>query len=182
MGLDLRQSFELKADPRLEVNPADFQEQQNLLVAIECTIKDIHQSVQQMQDVKAQVEQLNGTLKRNTAVEDLITVGKGVVTQIDEWEKQLIQSEHTNLHDAISFPNQLSAELISLLLKVDTHEPFVTSGAKVRYKDLQAQWQAMKKDLDDIINGDLAEYNRLYREKDIPAVIVPMTSRPRPRK
>ncbi len=182
MGLDLRQTFTLKADPRLEASPADFQEQQDLLVAIECTIKDIHQSVKQMQDVKTQVEQLNGTLKRNAAVEDLITVGKGVVTQIAEWEKQLIQSEHTNLHDAISFPNQLSAELISLLIKVDTHDPFVTNGAKMRYKDLQTQWQGMKKDLDGIINGDLAEYNRLYREKDIPAVIIPMTSRPRPRK
>jgi len=182
MGLDLRQEFQVLADPRLEAKLEDYKEQQDLLVAIECTIKDIHRSVRQMQDVKAQVEQLNGTLRRNTSVQDLITVGKEVVEQIDEWEKQLIQSEHTTIQDAISYPNQLSAELLSLLQKVDTHDPFVTQGVKLRYADLQAQWQSMKKDLDGIIHGDLAEYNRLFREKEIPAVIIPMTSRPRPRR
>lgn len=182
MGLDLRQSILVKADPRLEAKPADYQEQQDLLIAIECAVKDIHRCVQQMQDVKTQVEQLNGTLKRNTTVEDLITVGKEVVHQIDEWEKQLIQPAHTNMQDAISYPNQLSAELISLMLKVDTHDPFVTQGAKIRFADLQAQWQSMKRSLDGIIHGDLAEYNRLFREKDIPAVIVPVSARPQPKK
>ncbi len=180
MGLDLKQECEILPDPRLVAKKRHFSEQQEVLVTIESAVKDIHQSVQQMQDVKAQVEQLNGTLLKNATVEDLVTVGKEVVLQIDEWEKQLVQPELTNFQDAISYPNQLSAELINLMFKVDTHDPVVTLGAKNRLADLLQQWNDMKNDLEGIIHGDLAEYNRLFREKEIPAVIVPLSSRPRP--
>jgi hypothetical protein len=180
MGLDLKQDCEILPDPRLEARKRHFNEQQEVLVTIESAVKDIHHCVQQMQDVKAQVEQLNGTLAKNASVDDLVMVGKEVVLQIDEWEKQLVQPELTNFQDAISYPNQLSAELINLMFKVDTHDPIVTAGAKQRLADLLQQWDDMKNDLEGIIHGDLAQYNRLFREKEIPAVIVPLSSRPRP--
>ncbi|MEZ5039801.1 MAG: glycosyl hydrolase [Saprospiraceae bacterium] len=180
MGLSLTQPCQILPDPRLDLAAADFSEQQEILVAIESAVRDIHQCVMQMQDVKAQVEQLNGTLKRNAGVEDLVSVGKEVVGQIIEWEKQLIQPELTNFQDAISYPNQLSAELINLMIKVDTHNPQVTHGARTRLNDLLLQWRQMKTQFQSIIDGDLAAYNRLFREKEIPAVIIPLSSRPRP--
>jgi hypothetical protein len=51
-------------------------------------------------------------------------------------------------------------------------EPKVTAGAKERLEDLLAQWQGYKREHDLIVNQEMSAFNRLYKELDIPAIIL----------
>jgi hypothetical protein len=161
-------------DPRLDATPAEFAAQQQILMDIEKNVVDIHESVNAMRKAKTQVEGLNEALKNHEKAEALLDSGKSLISKITEWEESLIQPKQKTFQDVINFPNQLNAELLNLKSRVDEHDPAVSKGALVRLNDLKAEWRTQRQAMRQIIDQDLAEYNRMYRALDIPAVIVDM--------
>lgn len=170
----------LIADPRLKVTTADFEAQQKVLVQIEATVQSIHQSVNEMRQVKSQIGQLNLVLQKVEDAGDLVDTGKLVLDRINTWEANLIQTQQKTFQDVINFPNQLNAELMNLKTRMDTHDPRPTAGAQQRLQDLLDQWQAYKNEMHQIINVDVAAFNRLYAERNIPALVVPGQEGDRP--
>ncbi|MFP4505879.1 MAG: VPS10 domain-containing protein [Cyclobacteriaceae bacterium] len=161
-------------DPRLDATPAEFAAQQEILMDIEKNVVEIHESVNAMRKAKAQVQSLNEALKDQEKAQALLDSGKSLISKITDWEENLIQPKQKTFQDVINFPNQLNAELLNLKSRVDEHDPAVTKGAQARLDDLQAEWHTHQQAMRQIVDQDLAEYNRMYRELNIPAVIVEM--------
>ncbi|MCH2084036.1 MAG: glycosyl hydrolase [Saprospiraceae bacterium] len=173
---ELKQKAILLPDPRLNVDQNEYLSQQQVLVQIENTVKDIHQSVNQMREIKDQVEFLNSVLAKMENEKPLIDTGRIVIQKIKDWEKNLIQPQQKTFQDVINFPNQLNAELLNLKLRVDTHNPTVTLGAKERLQHLVKEWSLHKQSMQDILVKDVENYNNLYKERDIPALFVPASA------
>jgi photosystem II stability/assembly factor-like uncharacterized protein len=169
----LQTRFRLLADPRLEVDAKEYELQEKLTQQIESTIREIHQSVNRMRDLKTQVAFLTNQLKKAGCVETMIDKGKDIQQRIEEWEAELIQSKQKTSQDVINFPNKLNAELADLLSRVDTHDPRVTSGAQQRFKDLSKEWQRLYTAMWNILNKDIADFNQMYKQYDVPALVVP---------
>ena len=159
-------------DPRLDSTPDEFAAQQQILLDIEENVVEIHESVNAMRRAKAQVESLNEALKNQEKAEVLLDSGKSLISKITTWEENLIQPKQKTFQDVINFPNQLNAELLNLKSRVDEHDPAVSAGALMRLNDLEAEWQTHRQAMRQLIDEDLAEYNRMYRDLNIPAVIV----------
>jgi formiminotetrahydrofolate cyclodeaminase len=51
--------------------------------------------------------------------------------------------------------------------------PTVTSGQKKQLATLDAQWNEIKTEMNDLIAKDIAAYNKLCAEKVISKVIIP---------
>lgn len=169
----MTQSCEVLPDPRMEVTPAEYQQQQEVLVKIENTVKEIHHSVKQMREVKKQIASLNQFLEKVDSAKTLIKSGEELIDKITRWEEQLIQPKQKTYQDVINFPNQLNAELLNLKKRVDTHDPRLTEGAKERLSDLIAKWSGQKAVMREIIDIDVDQFNKQYKKCDFPAVIVP---------
>ncbi|MCB0558840.1 MAG: glycosyl hydrolase [Lewinellaceae bacterium] len=161
-------------DPRLKACPRDYLEQQEVLVSIEQAVRDIHRSVQQMQEVKQQVENLHSSLKKIECTKELLDASQNIVNNIKDWEEKLVQPKQKTYQDVINFPNRLSAELLNLKQRVDAHDPVVTEGARQRLQELLSEWAQFRNQMRKIINEDIASFNRLYREYQMPAVILPL--------
>jgi hypothetical protein len=167
---------EVKGDPRLnpkDVNPEQYQAQQEFLNNIERTIADIHGSVEMMQGLKAQMQLLATQLKRLNTQPDLVAKAEAITTQIEAWEQQLIQPDQKTFQDVINFPNRLNAELLNLHNRCDGINPRVTEGAEARFKDLFAEWSTLAAERDTIINSEMAEFNQLYSDQKLPALFLP---------
>ena len=175
-NFELKQKAIVLADPRLEVTDTDFLNQQQVIVQIENAVKDIHESVNQMREIKEQLEFLNGRLVRMEDQKDLVDTGKLVINKIKEWEERLIQPKQKTYQDVINFPNQLNSELLNLKSRVDTHNPMVTKGARERLQVLLNQWNSYKKEMYAILDKDVEQYNSLFRQRDIPALFVPISA------
>ncbi|MCB9265798.1 MAG: glycosyl hydrolase [Lewinellaceae bacterium] len=173
-GKVLERTVAVLPDPRLNACPEDYYEQQEVLVAIEQAVRDIHHSVKQMKEVKQQVESLHSSLKKIECTKELLDASQNIVNNIKDWEEKLVQPKQETYQDVINFPNRLSAELLSLKQKVDAHNPKVTHGARQRLEELLGEWSQFRKQMHKIVNEDIASFNRLYREYQVPAVILPL--------
>ncbi|WP_064197468.1 MULTISPECIES: VPS10 domain-containing protein [Emticicia] len=161
------------ADPRLKATKADFDAQQAMLAKIEAQTKDIHNSVNRMRKVKSQIENITALLKDNKDMVALVDTGKAVLKKITAWEENLITPKQETFQDVINFYNRLNAELLDLKNRVDVHDPRPTSGAATRLNDLTKEWEQHKATLDKLINVEVAKFNEMYKQKAIPALIVP---------
>lgn len=160
-------------DPRLKATQADFDAQQAMLNKIEESVKSIHNNVNRMRKVKTQLEDITTLLKDNKDMTALLDTGKAVLKKITTWEENLITPKQETFQDVINFNNRLNAELLDLKARVDVHDPRVTTGAKARYEDLAKEWQIHQTTLDKLINVEVAKFNEMYKQKAIPALIIP---------
>ncbi len=159
-------------NPVINSSAKDFAEQQELLVDIENTIRDMHESVNQMRSAKTQLNSYAKLLKDDDKAKALLEKGEALLMRINSWEENLIQAKQKTFQDVINFNNKLNAQLIQLLSYIDQANPKVTEGAKERYKDLMQDWQVYKNERDAIIDTEMQAYNALFKSLNIPALIL----------
>ncbi len=158
-------------NPAVNSSPQDFVEQQKMLETIENTIRDMHESVNQMRSAKTQLNGYAKLLKDNENAKPLIEKGEALLKRINSWEENLIQAKQKTFQDVINFNNKLNAQLIQLKSYIDQADPKITNGAKERFNDLVNDWQVYKNERDAIINTEMSDYNALYKSLNIPALI-----------
>jgi hypothetical protein len=52
----------------------------------------------------------------------------------------------------------------------DTHDPRLTKGVQDRAQDVNATWTKHKQEMNILIEKDINDYNRKFKEKNLPAV------------
>ncbi len=159
-------------NPNIKSTPQDFEEQQAMLVTIENTVKEMHESVNNMRSAKSQLEHYAKLLKDNKLADSLLTTGKKLMKRITSWEENLIQSKQKTFQDVINFNNKLNAQLLFLKGSLDAADPKVTEGSKQRLQDLLKDWKVYQDERDSIIKTEMDAYNELYKALNIPALIL----------
>jgi photosystem II stability/assembly factor-like uncharacterized protein len=171
-GLSSETEVTILPNPSIESTPQDFSEQQELLVAIENTVREIHESINEMRSAKKQLNSYASLLKDNETAKPLLNKGDDLIKRINIWEENLIQPKQKTFQDVINFNNMLNAQLMQLLGFIDQADPKVTKGAKERFSDLMKDWQVYKTERDAIISNEMRAYNELYKSLNIPALIL----------
>jgi hypothetical protein len=168
----MERGFNLLPHPGVEASPADYKEQQETLLAIEGAIGEMHQGVNRLRSVSQQLKAQEKLLEGNPGAAALVEKGKALLERIKTWEESLIQPRQETFQDVINFNNRLNAELMELKAFVDVAEPRVTQGAKERLADLLKEWESLKTEQQGIVRDGMAEYNELYLQLGLPALIL----------
>jgi photosystem II stability/assembly factor-like uncharacterized protein len=163
--------LEIIPDPKVTANASEWNAQQEFLKRAGESFNDLHKSVNKMRQVKKQIETLNESLKDQPDSKDLIKTGNDLIKKIDQWESNLIEPRSKNFQDVINFPNKLNSEFLQLREVADKHDPRLTKGAQDRARDVDAEWAKYKQQMNEMIQKDINNYNRLFKEKNMPAVI-----------
>jgi len=164
---------ELIPDPRLLATSSDFAAQQDLLFKAEDAAREVHNAVNSMRKVKAQIEALSGIWKDQPNMQPLIESGKAIVEQIVKWEDNLISTKQETFQDVINFPNGLNAELLDLRGRAQMHDPRPTKGAQSRLNELLQQWNTHKKTMKQLVEKDITDFNAQYKTKQTPVLNLP---------
>ncbi len=159
-------------NPSIQASNLDFNQQQDIMTALEGMIKDIHKSVNTMRSARKQLKAYQDLLKDNEEAQALTDTAKSIVEKIDEWESDLIQPKQKTFQDVINFHNQLNAHIMYLKSFLDTADPTVSRGSEERFEDLKAQWQEFAERRDEIIDEEFGGFNQMYRDAGLPAIIV----------
>jgi len=170
-GQSSEADLEIIADPKITATAAEWTAQQEFLKQTGDQFEDLHKSVNSMRQVKKQLETLNESLKNDPTAKDLVQTGKDLIKKIDQWEANLIEPRSKNFQDVINFPNKLNAEFLQLRSIADTHDPRLTKGAQDRARDVQADWAKYRQQMNELVQKDINNYNRMFKEKNLPAVI-----------
>ena len=158
-------------NPNLSISQSDFDKQQELLVKIENSIRDVHESVTNMREVQKQLKHYQQYLSKNQSYEALISKANYIEEKLKSWEVNLIQPNQKTFQDVINFHNKLNAEWMYLKEYVDSEDPKVTQGAEIRHNDLNNKWQEYKIQLQEIIDKDFKDFETEFKSKNIPALI-----------
>jgi photosystem II stability/assembly factor-like uncharacterized protein len=161
----------LKQDPNLRATVQQWQEQQQFLSRIVSAINSIHTAVNTWRKVKRQVESYNELLQDQPAHVALLEEGKKLINAIQSWESDIVEARIKNGQDVINWPSKLNVEFFNLKSLADTHDPVITEGLKKRLNDLEAEWNQLQVKARGALSNQLAAYNKLFKDKEIPAIL-----------
>ena len=155
-GESRTRTFELLPDPRVEVPAADYAAQQELLAAVWERLDGVHQAVAQVREIRRELRERGNEGPRSAALDAAITA----------WEAAVVEPRQVGLQDFVSLPARLNAQLMFLLLVVDTAEPAVIRGARQRFADLEAEWAVLAARLREILAAAAAAMAAMERGID----------------
>jgi len=170
-------AFDLKLDPRVNVSQADLEQQFNLLLQTRDELSRVYDTVNQIQDVRAQLSGLKRRLPENANT-------KTIVAAADELEKKLVavREEIVNLtisanEDSLAYPPQLDARLAYLAMDVGTADSAPTEAEQREFEKLKRQSGELVGRWDDLQRRDLAAFQKLTAEGSLSTVVVPPAGR-----
>jgi hypothetical protein len=88
-------------------------------------------------------------------------------------EEALYQTKNRASEDPLNYPIKLNNKLAHVLSVVQSSDNQPTQQSYMVYEDLATQVNAELKKLDALMGADLAAFNKLIRDENVPAVQAP---------
>jgi len=172
-GGSQEQGFTVSDDPRSPI-PGFMKGQQNDLVRdLYKRIYELHEDIADFQLVKKQVQAKLDLPKDVNLPKDVKEAGEGVIETIDAWIAGLINKERTNFQDSLNWGDKYLDLLHWTYLDFLSDVPPMSQNKIADYQDLLSEWDGIIAERDRILSEDIANFNTLYSDKGIPAVILP---------
>jgi hypothetical protein len=132
-----------------------------------------HHAVRRIRDVRDQVEALTRRLDESGRGEGVDESAAALLEKLEAVEERLTQTKARSSQDVLNFPPKLDAQFLGLLGVVGSADARPTDGSVERQRDLEAELDRHRNDLERILRTELAAFNDLVRGKNVGPVIVP---------
>jgi photosystem II stability/assembly factor-like uncharacterized protein len=168
--------LEVKLDPRVNVSQADLQKQFDLLLQIRDELSRVYDTVNQIRDVR---EQLNGLKKRladNDTNKAVVTAAAGLDEKLLAVRDDLVQLKIKANEDSLLYPQRVDSKLAFLSLVVgDSTDSAPNEPAYQEYEKLKKQADESLSHWADLQKTDLASFQKMMAGQNIQAIVVPST-------
>jgi photosystem II stability/assembly factor-like uncharacterized protein len=171
-GQTMTQSFEIKADPRLNTTAADYAKQAELGLKIRDKLTETHNAIVQIRDVRKQVEDLLKRVAGQPQYKAVTDAGTALNKNLTAIEETLYQTKNQSNQDPLNYPIRLNNKLAALGGVVGTADAAPTAQSYAVYDEVVAQIDAQLQKLAQVMKTDVAAFNQLVRDQNIPAVVV----------
>ncbi len=165
-------SFEVLADPRLDVSEADYQAQYNFISGINLKLTETHRAITRIREAKAQLSALEKRIKEDEKFAGLLESATELEGMLSSIEETLYQTKMESPQDPLNFPIRLNDKLagVMFLAGFGDHAPS-ESAVEVRDELVAAIDVALNR-LKDVFNNDLVSFNLQATEAGLEAVRV----------
>ncbi len=160
------------ADPRAHSSGDALQKELALLLETRDRITQLHQAVNQIRDLKSQIDNLHQRFAANESLRRALDQTKTLREKISTVEEQLIQVNMKGSEANLAFPNMLNEELDSFSHLVEQADAAPTQAQYEVFRMLSAKEDAALKTWGQIQTADLPAVNNLVRESNIPVLTV----------
>ncbi len=171
-GKTLTESFELRKDPRISTTPDDFARQFDLLLKIRDKLTETHKAIIAIRDIRKQVNDTATRVKDHPNGKAIADGAKELNARLTSIEEELYQTKNQSNQDPLNFPIKLNNKLAALAGVVGGSDDRPTDQSYQVYDDLSGRIDAQLSKLKQVISTDVPAFNKLVREKDVPAVFV----------
>ena len=167
-GKEYTQPLTILKDPSSAGSDADISRQMTLLWDLRKDMESAADMVNQIETIRAQLDSLRGLVKDasvKTAADDLDK-------KLTDIEDNLIQRRFTGQgQDTVRWPPKLISKLNYLASGVGGSDFAPTTQQQEVYTTFKAQLTDLRRRLDAVLGTDLANFNRMLREKNVGNVI-----------
>ncbi len=162
--------LELKLDPRVTIAAADLQKQFELEQQISRRLTALHKTVNQLRDLRTQVQALNHKYATAANWEPVRATADDLLRKLTAVEEQLVQTKIKSTEGDLNFPTMLDEQLTYLSLAVDAGDAAPTQGQVEVFQMLNGKIQEQLNKWDAILSQDLTTFNRTAEKQKIPLV------------
>jgi photosystem II stability/assembly factor-like uncharacterized protein len=167
-GKPQTQSFEVKKDPRLSTTPEDYAKQLSLALQVRDKLSETNEGVIRIREVRKQLEDY--TKRDDKRVAD---AAKGLIQKLTAVEEELYQTKNRASEDPLNYPIKLNNKLAHVLGVVTSSDDQPTQQSYMVYEDLATRVNAQLRGLNSLLTTELAVFNKLVRDSNVPAVQAP---------
>jgi len=163
----------IQAGEDCDATGADLQQQFDLLVRIRDRVSAADDAVQQIRDVKEQIDAAAKRAKGLPAEKGaaIVRAADSLQAKLGAVEEAIYQVRNKSNEDALNFPIKVNNKLASLAGVVGSADAPATDQASQVFDQLAAELQGYLDRLKAIVETDVPAFNRTVREQDIPAVL-----------
>jgi photosystem II stability/assembly factor-like uncharacterized protein len=169
-GKTQTQSFEVLKDPRISTTAEEFSKQLALLLKIRDKLSETNRAILEIRDVRGQIDALSKRVREQQNMMPVTDAGKALNGKLRTIEETLYQTKNRSSQDPLNFPIRLNNKLAALGSVVDSADAEPTSQSYVIYEDLVTRIDVELRNLRQVLDKDLAAFNRMVKEQNVPAV------------
>jgi hypothetical protein len=165
------QPLEVVADPRLEAPVTAIAARDSVADLLASRIDEIHRAVVRLRDVKSQVQGYVSRAGATSAPDTIARAGRTLAARLDAMDPRLT-TKASNGQDIINYANGINGQYGFLLGQVEGN-PELTQPVKERLVELEAIWQAIRAEVEQIESVDVPAFNALLKANNVPGVVSP---------
>ncbi|MFY9529577.1 MAG: hypothetical protein WAR24_11770 [Candidatus Acidiferrales bacterium] len=171
-GKSLTAPVEIKEDPRISVSQAELQKQFELGLRIRDRVSEAHDAVNQIREVRNQLDALRKRLGGNEKNKVLAVAADDLKKKMAGIEETLIQPKSKSSEDPLNYPIQTADQLMALGSTVDSADAAPTEASYIVFDELNQRLDAQLAQWKGIRERDLAALNDQIQRENLPAVSV----------
>jgi seryl-tRNA synthetase len=165
------QPLEIVQDPRAKnVTQADLQKQFELLMQIRDANTELHQSVNQIRELRGQLKALQQRFANDPAMKPLLEQAAALDKKMTPVEERLIQVNMKGSEANLAFPNMLNEQYDSFRSSVEAGDNVPAQQqyevARMLRGQLDQQLAAWKQ----LLSTDVPAFNELIRKSNVPVL------------
>jgi len=161
-------------DPRVKVEQADLQKQFDLLLQIRDQLTRVYDAVNQIQDVREQVDGLKKRLPENTSTQSVRNTADDLDAKLLGLRDDFVQVKVKSNEDSLSYPQQPDAKLAALAMSVGIgSDSAPTAGEYEVFNKLKQKSDTALAQWTELQRTDLAAFQKMMTGQNIQAIVVP---------
>jgi len=167
-------AFEARIDPRVEVSQADLQKQFDLLIQVRDELSRVYDAVNQIQDVRAQVDGLRKRLPDTGSVKSMLMAAATLDKNLLSVRDDLVQMNIRSNEDSLAYPQRVDSKLSGLAMAVGVGTDSAPTEAEYQVFDkLKKQADIAIAHWGEIQKIELADFQKMMAGQNIQAIVVP---------
>jgi hypothetical protein len=135
-------------------------------------LSQVNQAVVDIRAAKKQLEDYAARLKDDAAAKKVADAARDLDKKLTAVEEELYQIKNQSSQDPLNFPIKLNNRLAALMGVVQGTDAGPTKQSNVVYEGLASEANAQLRAADKLLKDDVAQFNKLVRDSNIPAVTV----------
>jgi hypothetical protein len=156
-------------NPNYPLSAEDYREYDEYMLAMEKTVREMHQKVNAIFDMRKQLEDVLKNMDREENTE-LYDQGKVLLTKMKRWDELMVQRLSKSYDDTGNYPNRFTAEYLFLINQTESGIPRITEPSRERLAELSLEWEVLSGTANEIMERDIPGYNKQLWNAGIGAV------------
>ena len=166
--------FEVALDSRVNASPADLQKQFDLLIQVRDELNRVYETVNQIQDVRAQMDGLRKRLPESSTVKPMLTAAVDLDKHLVSVRDDLVQMKIRSNEDSLAYPQRVDSKLAALAMAIGSGSDSAPTEAEYRSFDkLKKQADISIAHWAEIQKTELADFQKMMAGQNIQAIVVP---------
>jgi hypothetical protein len=168
---EFTQTLVVKKDPHSAGSEEDIRKQTEVLLGIYKDIDSAADLINRIEWVRKQLDSLGEVLREDKQTEPVLKAGAELDRKLTDVEGFFFPIDRTGSGDDLRFPDKFYAKLFFLAYDLSKSD-FPPTDQQLEVKEMfERQLAEYRSRLDELVAKDVAAFNAILREKNIPNII-----------